>query len=210
MISVKKKNNKLIFEEITNTKQEIIRAFIKARDEKETSNLDGDVAIKNLIDSFKQLNIQPLDAIKQITADEVDSRFYMDSVQLHNAMAKFLGNSEQEISVDAFERFPSIGHDPYQVPSGNKAEDEETRSLDKQMDVRGKQVKNLKGGISEDKMTFTREKIKQIIMEEIQKVLEGEDQEEKDEEWDEDTEEFQKWPKGKDIEPEDVEDKEEG
>jgi len=177
---------KIIKEEVEKEiKQNLIRAFVTARN---TGN------IQQLIQTIKAIGIQdPLLAINFLTKDEVDSQFLINCTELHNDMARELGQSDRQKAVDAFPRFPDTRMGVDRVPRGNK-------EVDPIIDPR-RTAKNLKGGVSESKMKITKEYIKQIISEEVNKILEGE---EEDEEFDEDTEEFQKWPKGKDIEPEDV------
>lgn len=119
-------------------KTQIIRAFINAEEGSDHSNL---------INSLKNLNIDPCQAISYLDKEEVAPQLYTKAVEIHNSFCK------NEVKVDAFGNFPKIGHDLNQTPGSNK------------------NIESGRNFMQENNMKISQEYLKQIIQEEIQEAL---------------------------------------
>lgn len=80
-------------------KRKVIKAFINANANK---SIDG------LVDSLKEIVVEPARAIEMLSPDEVDPQFYSAACSLHNDMVKELGYG-QRVDIEAFSD-PSINH----------------------------------------------------------------------------------------------------
>ena len=128
-------------------KTKIIRAFINAQEGSDHKEL------KEILSSILGVG-KHCEAISYLSKEEVAPQLYTKAVEIHNSFCK------NQIKVDAFGNFPQIGHDPNQVPGGNKNA-EPGRNF-----------------MQENNMKISKEYLKQIIQEEINSVLEAKEEDE--------------------------------
>lgn len=86
------------------TKREIIHAFTQAIETQDENKLFAD--LQNI--GF----FNPLDALKNLSRDEVDPQFYQNAVHMHNLMA----GEDEQMKIDAFTDFPKPDSDAHRTP----------------------------------------------------------------------------------------------
>ncbi len=87
-------------------KSDIIRIF--------SSNIEPK-NVKKLYKELSNIQIEPLEAIKMLSRNEVDPQFYQNACHMHNEMVKMLGVSD-EMKIDAFADFPKPDSDAHRTP----------------------------------------------------------------------------------------------